>query len=390
MDILIFEDDPFVAALLSEVLRDAGFSVDVEHQGARGLDLVVEKAPKLVLTDIMMPGIDGLTLCRALAADPRTSAIKRVVMSAKSYRQDQEAALKSGAQAFLAKPLDLQKVRQTVLGLIAPSGAAAAATPRAARMSVKAWGARAPGQGQATPCVSVTVADRLIVLDAGSGLNALSAASFPEAKEVWVLLTHYHPDHVEGFPALARLAAGRALKLAGPAETGRPLEALARSLGPAAAQAALYQLGESPVQLAPGLKLDCLYTHHPGTTLAYRIEASGASLVYCPDDELESSEDARSDFSEKIGRFARGADLLIHDARFSDQDFKAGQGHSCPRLAAELAVGAGAKGLWLFHAEAGYDAAKLESMRASARSTLDARRSPAQVLLAQAGVEASL
>ena len=126
-----------------------------------------------------------------------------------------------------------------------------------------------------------------------------------------------------GFPALASwLGQGCVFRVAGPGDMPEVGFIFVKSLpGASAAQAQFYQLCEGPFQLWPDVTLSALLTNHPGATMAFRIDHRGRSLVYCPDNELEDPEDVQTDFNEKLARFARGADILIHDSRFSDEDF---------------------------------------------------------------------
>ena len=71
-DVLIFDDDPSVGDLMSELLRGRGLTVSHFLSGAGVVQLVQENKPKLVILDIMMPGMDGLTACRTLKSNPAT------------------------------------------------------------------------------------------------------------------------------------------------------------------------------------------------------------------------------------------------------------------------------------------------------------------------------
>ncbi len=108
--ILVVEDEAPIREVLAEILRDEGYAVLVASNGAVALVVVAERRPDLVLTDAMMPGLDGLGLLRRLRADPRTAAIPVVVTS---------AALRPGSAdldgaAFLAKPYDLDDLLRAV------------------------------------------------------------------------------------------------------------------------------------------------------------------------------------------------------------------------------------------------------------------------------------
>lgn len=79
--ILIVEDDPQIAAILTDLLASEGYEVATESDGA-ALPLAFRQRPNLILLDVMMPGMDGVEVCRRLNADPRTSATPIVFLTA--------------------------------------------------------------------------------------------------------------------------------------------------------------------------------------------------------------------------------------------------------------------------------------------------------------------
>jgi CheY-like chemotaxis protein len=113
--ILVVEDEGTIAGVLCDVLEDEGYQVVVAHNGQEGLARVAEAAPDMVLSDLMMPLLDGHGLCRALQADPRYQAIPIVLMSA-----GERPASVSGCQyaAFVAKPFDFERLLTTVVAQI--------------------------------------------------------------------------------------------------------------------------------------------------------------------------------------------------------------------------------------------------------------------------------
>jgi CheY-like chemotaxis protein/ribonuclease BN (tRNA processing enzyme) len=395
MDILIFDDDPFCSELIASLAREEGWSVEKYADGTGAARAVSSAMPRLVIADVMMPGMDGHTLTRAIKASASLSHIPVVLVSGKTFAEDRELARRSGAAAFLSKPFDMEKVRQTLLGLLGkPSGpSAAAALPRPPAFQAKVWGCRGEGGDQNTCCVSLGFGKRLVVLDAGTGLRGLAASKPPAPDGVWVLLTHFHPGHVSGIDALKSLAAlpggGRPINLATPAESGQLSQFLAEaapSLDVKSVNA--FRLFEGCYQLWPDVTLSALYARHPGSTLAFRIEHQGRSLVYCPDNEIETPDKTRTDFAEKFAFFVRGADLLIHDARFSDGDYEKqpSQGHGCPRMAVELAQREGVRSLVLFHMDSRYGERELAAMLEESRARLKENFSSLRLELACDGL----
>jgi len=117
--ILIVEQDPHVRELATHFLQEAGYVVRFEVHGEGALANAREILPNIVITEILVPGLDGLALCRQLKADPRTRGIRVLVFSilAASAR-----AREAGADAFLLKPLADHLLIDTVRRLLEPQG----------------------------------------------------------------------------------------------------------------------------------------------------------------------------------------------------------------------------------------------------------------------------
>ena len=110
--ILVVDDEPAIAEILLEVLADEGYHVVATNNGREALQAIAESPPHLVLTDLMMPIMDGLALCRAMQADPAHRAIPIVIMSAAA---DRAATSTCRYAAVLHKPFDLDQVLGTVV-----------------------------------------------------------------------------------------------------------------------------------------------------------------------------------------------------------------------------------------------------------------------------------
>lgn len=117
--VLIIDDNPNHAELAATLLELNGYAVLNADSAEAGLRLAHERSPDLVLVDIVLPGMDGLTAVRLLKADPTTQAIKVIVLTA--YRDKYSAAdiLQTGADAFLSKPYHHQDFLNTVSTVLA-------------------------------------------------------------------------------------------------------------------------------------------------------------------------------------------------------------------------------------------------------------------------------
>ena len=99
--VLVVDDDPALAEMLTIVLRGEGFDTAVVGDGARVLPVVRELRPDLVLLDLMLPGMNGIDVCKAIRAE---SGLPIVMLTAKSDTIDVVLGLESGADDYVVKP----------------------------------------------------------------------------------------------------------------------------------------------------------------------------------------------------------------------------------------------------------------------------------------------
>ncbi|KQP13542.1 response regulator [Pseudorhodoferax sp. Leaf267] len=120
--ILVAEDEPDIRANLGRLLRLEGFDVSLAASGAQALQMAHTRRPDLVLTDLMMPGMDGRRLLRALRGDPRTAGVPVVCLSARVEAADMQGAVAAGASAYITKPYQSATLLACIRGLLAPGG----------------------------------------------------------------------------------------------------------------------------------------------------------------------------------------------------------------------------------------------------------------------------
>jgi len=108
--IYIVEDEKDLVDLLTYNLEKEGFRVLSSMRGDEALKKIPEKLPDLVLLDLMLPGADGLTVCKALKSDPRTARIPIVMLTAKSEETDKVVGLELGADDYIAKPFGVKEL----------------------------------------------------------------------------------------------------------------------------------------------------------------------------------------------------------------------------------------------------------------------------------------
>ncbi len=102
--IVIVEDEPDILDVLSYNLKREGFQVASSQDGAEGLGLIQAEMPDLVLLDLMLPGMDGLDVCRNLKDNERTSSIPVIMLTAKGEESDVVLGLGIGADDYITKP----------------------------------------------------------------------------------------------------------------------------------------------------------------------------------------------------------------------------------------------------------------------------------------------
>ena len=106
--ILVIEDEPSIVDVLSYNLVKEGFDVLSTASGREGLQHAKAKLPDLVILDLMLPGMDGLEVCRELRSDPRTQHIRVLMLTAKSEEVDEIVGFNMGADDYVAKPFRIK------------------------------------------------------------------------------------------------------------------------------------------------------------------------------------------------------------------------------------------------------------------------------------------
>ena len=113
--ILVIEDDRDIAQLVQLHLRDLGCEVTLAHDGTAGFEQASSKPYDLIILDLMLPGIDGLDLCRRFRAKPMNAPI--LMLTAKSSELDRVLGLEVGADDYLTKPFSIRELLARVKAL---------------------------------------------------------------------------------------------------------------------------------------------------------------------------------------------------------------------------------------------------------------------------------
>ena len=117
--ILVVERDQHVRALESYFLQEAGYNVEFVDDGVQAVDRAKAIGPHILISEILVPGMDGLSVCRAIKADAATADIVVLIFSILAA---EERALEAGANGFLRKPLDDRLLVASVQKLLQQHG----------------------------------------------------------------------------------------------------------------------------------------------------------------------------------------------------------------------------------------------------------------------------
>lgn len=133
--ILVVEDEAKLARTIALYLGQRGYDVRTVGNGVEALTAVAETRPDVIVTDIMMPVMDGYTLCRRLRADPAACTIPFLFLTAKDEERDRIHGFKMGADDYLTKPCDLAELHARVQVLLERVDEARRIPPDAIRIS---------------------------------------------------------------------------------------------------------------------------------------------------------------------------------------------------------------------------------------------------------------
>ncbi len=114
---LVVEDEPAIRELVRFHLDLAGFAVDEVDDGRRALDRSRDTTFDLILLDVMLPGLDGISVCRAIRAEPANRATPILMITARDGESDTVLGLESGADDYLAKPFGVRELMARITAI---------------------------------------------------------------------------------------------------------------------------------------------------------------------------------------------------------------------------------------------------------------------------------
>jgi CheY-like chemotaxis protein len=120
--ILIVDDNPVNLKLASSVLECADYSISEAGDAVQALEVIRQTPPDLILMDIALPGMDGLTLTRQLKADPTTRHIRVIALTAFAMKGDDQKAKEAGCDGYITKPINTRKLSEQVAKILERPG----------------------------------------------------------------------------------------------------------------------------------------------------------------------------------------------------------------------------------------------------------------------------
>ncbi|MCG8558368.1 MAG: response regulator [Hyphomicrobiales bacterium] len=116
--VLVVDDEPNIVLSLEYLMKRLGYEVYLARDGEEALAIIEQKAPDLVLLDVMIPKRDGYDVCQATRSNPALDKVRIVMVTAKGREVEIEKGLALGADAYLTKPFSTRELADTVQNLL--------------------------------------------------------------------------------------------------------------------------------------------------------------------------------------------------------------------------------------------------------------------------------
>lgn len=364
MSICIVEDDASTRKLLETLLTKAGATVKSFESSIAALKEIPRLKPDVVLTDIMMPEMDGLQLCTRLIGDPTLPNLKVVVLSAKTYKFDRDAARHAGASGFITKPL----IPSTLVGqLLACVEDAATINYWGVRGTLPVPGPHSLRYGGNTSCVSIAFPkQRNFVFDAGTGIKKLSDSLLARQKSAWsakVFISHPHWDHINAIPFFVPMfIPGNEFEIIGAKHGKKTMRELISAqmddvyfpitMKEMGARIYFRDIGAETIMF-DDIEVKSMLLSHPGNCLGYRVKFGGKVFCYITDNEIYPKDLPQNnpEYEKNLSAFIQDADIALMDSCYFDAEYrkKVDWGHSSVNEVVRIAHAAGVRELQLFH-----------------------------------------
>ncbi len=424
--ILIVEDTPEIRRIMEYSLQSGGYELISVESGTRALEVITSFSPDLIMLDIMLPGIEGLDVLKAVKANPLTRHIGVIICSGKQHKADIETALRLGANDYILKPFEMDQVAAKVTSYFSQAtirtmGTSFQPSPQEGKelsdsippkqAYLKFWGCRGSSPvagkkylryGGNTPCVEIKCGDETLIIDAGTGIRELGMHLLERnSKRIHLFIGHTHWDHIQGFPFFGPVyRKNQELFIYGAAGHGKDLKSafsglLASEYFPVQledmkAKMTFVELEANPVFVG-SVPVYWEYVHHSGAALGFKLIVNGQSIVYITDNEFLKGytdepygitiDNPILDPYRALLSFIDNVDILICEAQYLNEEYvdKIGWGHSSLNNGCLLAKLGKVKSWIVTHYEPMHDDQLLDQKLIQTRQILKKLDAPIEV-----------
>ena len=386
----LVDDDRITLKRIKKILEDKGHRVLFNSSSVAALPEIIQHRPDCVLTDMMMPELDGLGLVKKLRQEARLEGLKIIIISSKTYEYDRQRAFDFGADGYITKPFDALTLDEQIRKILAD------------RLEIFFWGVHGtlpvPGEqtvryGGNTSCVSVSLSKgQFFIFDAGTGIKALSDHIVKSKRPLVgakIFISHPHWDHINALPFFAPLyIPGNEFEIFGPAQGDISVrDVLSAQMDGVSFPIKIKEFGAtvsfrdlSEERLTMGdVQISTMLLNHPGNCLGYRLAYKDRVVCYITDNELYPAATPfhNEHYLQRLTRFVMGADVLITDTTYLDEEYaaKIHWGHSSVSEVATLADRARVKTLYIFHHDPDHTDDTIDAKLRQAREMLEKRKS---------------
>mgnify|MGYP001380417363 CR=1 FL=1 len=231
--------------------------------------------------------------------------------------------------------------------------------------------------GGHTSCVSIETENETLVMDMGTGIKNLgeSIVNNPNSpSKINIILSHYHWDHIIGFPMFAPLFSDKyQINIYGKKDDIQLKEIINYMLNPIfwpvsfddfKATVNFRTIENNEIKISDSMAIKSQIHHHPHGALSYKILSHNKTISYITDCEYLSGEP-----NDKLIQFSENSDLLIHDAHFTEEDLPnhKGWGHSSWKQATIMAQKSNSKQLALYHYSPNYNDTQISAIESDTK-----------------------
>ncbi len=397
---LIVDDDKDMAAGNAALLEKAGYKTTIMNSAKDALTQVAAIAPDCIISDLMMPDVDGIGFFQGVRKLPLEKQPPFIILTSKVFEFDRRRAFEIGVDGYLTKPPHPETYVNEVLEIINKEAI------------VQFWGVRGtlpvPGEetnffGGNTNCVTLSLGKKhFFIFDAGSGMKKLSnylmkLNKFPMAAKIFI--SHPHYDHINGIPFFVPLyMKGNEFEFFGAPYGDMNIEKIIGgqmdsvyfpvTVKEFAAKITYHDLKEETFNIDE-VEIQTLLLNHPGACLGFRVKYNNKIFCYVTDHELYLEDvPYYNQFDvDRIVNFIRDSDVLVMDTTYLDAEYvaKTGWGHSCVSRVIDVADKAKVKLLCLYHHDPDQLDKHIEFKLKEAKTMLEARQSTTQVMAPREG-----